>query len=304
MNPNITIRQLLNHTSGVQDPIFLSPWMDTIQAHPARVFTPAEVLSWVGAPLFAPGTGWSYSNVNYILAGMVAESATGYHISQIIRDSILTPLNLDSTFYDVREAELGTLSHRWYNNVDFNDTSRVGLNTAGGCAGALFSNSGDMVKWYNAIMNGQLLSPASFAELTTTVPTGGAYSYGLGLENQTWFGHNTYGHGGSTWGYKSRMEYDPCMGAVVCGLVNSWPAGMDGLTLLLYRVLVNHVPGCPGTITGTTMVCRGQTVTYTTTPIAHATTYVWTLPGEQREQALPAALRLPMVEPLFLAKLL
>ncbi len=279
INPNITIRQLLNHTSGVQDPIFLSPWMDTIMANPTRVFTPTEVLTWVGTPLFAPGVSWSYSNVNYILAGMVAESATGMHISQIIRDSILTPLNLDSTFYDVEEPEFGTIAHRWYNTIDYNDTSRVGLNTAGGSAGSLFSNSGDMIKWYHAIMNGQLLSPASFAELTTFVPTGGAYTYGLGLENQTWFGHNTYAHGGSTWGYKSRMVYDPCMGAVVCGLVNSWPSGMDGIAILLYRVLVNHVPGCPGTITGTSSVCRGQTVTYTTTPIVHATTYVWTLPN-------------------------
>ena len=101
INPNITIRQLLNHTSGVQDPIFLSPWKDTINNNSTRVFTPAEVLGWVGAPLFAPGTSWGYSNVNYILAGMVAQSASGFHISEIIRDSILTPLNLNSTFYDV-----------------------------------------------------------------------------------------------------------------------------------------------------------------------------------------------------------
>ena len=221
----------------MQDPIFLAPWMDTIQNNPSRVFTPTEVLSWVGAPLFAPVASWSYSNVNYILAGMVAESATGHHISQIIRDSILTPLHLDSTFYDVEEPEIGILAHRWYNNVDYNDTSRVGLNTAGGAAGSMFSNSIDMIKWYKALFTGQLLTPASYSELTTLVPTGGAYTYRLGIENQTYFGQNTYQHGGSTWGYKSRMIYDPCSGAAVCGLVNSWPAGMDGITLLLFRVV-------------------------------------------------------------------
>jgi CubicO group peptidase (beta-lactamase class C family) len=178
INPNITIRQLLNHSSGVSDPLFVSPHMDTIMDNPTRVFTPNEVLSWVSAPLFNPGTNWSYSNVNYILAGMVAESASGYHISELIRDSILTPLNLDSTFYDVKEPVAGTLAHRWYNGVDYNDTSRVGLNTAGGCAGALFSTSGEMVQWYHALMSGQVLDSGSFADLTNFIATPTSYTYG------------------------------------------------------------------------------------------------------------------------------
>src|SRR6185436_5648051 len=87
INPNITIRQLLNHTAGVSDPIFISPLVDTIMKNPTRIFTPNEVLSYLGAPYFSAGTNWGYSNVNYILAGMIAEVATGYHISKLIRDS-------------------------------------------------------------------------------------------------------------------------------------------------------------------------------------------------------------------------
>ncbi|MBL7766478.1 MAG: serine hydrolase [Chitinophagaceae bacterium] len=278
INPNITIRQILNHTSGVDDPFFVSPWIDTIAANPTRVFTPTEVLGWAGPPDFPPGTSWGYSNMNYVLAEMVVQSATGIHISQIIRDSILTPLNLDSTFYDVKEPRVGLISHRWYNGIDYNDTSMVGLNTV---VGAMFSKSDDMVKWYHALMSGQIISPASFAELTNFTNTyGPPYTYGLGLERQVWFGHTTYGHGGSTWGYKSKMFHDTCMGSVVCGLANSFPAGMDGITLILHRVLVNHVPGCPGIINGLSTVVQGQNnVTYTTTPIANATSYVWTLPN-------------------------
>lgn len=280
INPNITIRQLLNHTSGVSDPIFVSPHMDTIMAHPNRIFTPNEVLGWVGAPLFAAGTSWGYSNVNYILAGMIAESATGYHISQIIRDSILTPLNLDSTFYDVEESEVGVIAHRWFNTIDYNDTSRVGLNTAGGCAGALFSTSGEMAQWYHALMTGQVLSDASLAELTNFVATTGAFTYGLGIENQVFFGHTLYGHGGSTWGYRSKTFYDPCMGIVVFGIANSFPAGSDGVTLLLYKTVVEYLPECAGTITGVANVCQGENaVTYTVPLIPKATTYIWTLPA-------------------------
>ena len=113
VNPNITIRQLLSHRSGLPDPIFVSPWMDTVKKYPSRVFTPTEVIGWLGAPLAAPGVSYNYSNVNYILAGMIAKQATGYHISKLIRDSILTPLSMDSTFYDVEESVSGVLAHRW-----------------------------------------------------------------------------------------------------------------------------------------------------------------------------------------------
>jgi D-alanyl-D-alanine carboxypeptidase len=280
INPNITIRQLLNHTAGVQDPIFLAPWMDTIKNNPTRVFTPNEVLSWVGPPVFPAGTGWSYSNVNYILAGMIAENATGYHISQLIRDSILTPLNLDSTFYDVEEAETGTIAHRWFNTIDYNDTSRVGLNTAAGCAGALFSTSGEMAQWYHALMNGQVLDSASFADLTSFVATGGPYTYGLALENQVFFGHTLWGHGGATWGYRSKVFYDPCMDIVAFGIANSYPAGSDGVVLLLYKTVVEYLPECAGAILGESNVCQGQdSVTYTVPLIPKATSYTWILPA-------------------------
>ncbi len=281
VDSNITIRQLLNHTSGISDPIFLSPWMDTIMANPTKTFTPNDVLSWLGAPLFLKGTSWGYSNVNYILAGMIAENATGFHISQLIRDSILIPLNLDSTFYDVEEPITTTIAHRWFNNVDFHDTSRVGLNSAGGCAGALFSTASEMVQWYDALMRGQVLNSASMSQLTTFVPTASVtLDYGLGIGRETVQGLTFWGHGGSTWGYKSKMIYDSCMNVVVAGLANSFPAGMDGVTFLLFRVLVNHLPTCAGMISGTDTVCQGQdSVTYTVPAIAKATSYSWTLPA-------------------------
>lgn len=281
INPNIKIRQLLNHSSGVSDPLFVSPWMDTIKANPTRVFTPNEVLGWVGAPLFPVGTSYGYSNINYVLAGMIAENATGYHISQLIRDSVLTPLNMDSTFYDVEEPASGTIAHRWWNLVDYNDTSRVGLNTAAGCAGSLFSTASEMTQWYNALFNGQILSPASMTELTTFIPTGNpTYRYGLGLSRDKTQNLSYWGHGGSTWGYRSKMIYDTCLHISVCGLTNSFPSGMESVTFLLYRAVKNHIPGCSGPLSGITTVCQGtNSVVYTVPPIPNATSYLWILPS-------------------------
>ncbi|MBP6301984.1 MAG: serine hydrolase [Bacteroidia bacterium] len=280
VNPNIKIRQLLNHTSGVSDPIFTSPWMDTIMANPTRVFPPTEVLTWLGAPLFSVGTSYGYSNVNYILAGMIAKNATGFHVSRLIRDSILAPLNMDSTFYDVEETAVGTISHRWWNNVDYHTTSRVGLNTAGGCAGAMFSTAAEMSQWYRALFSGQILNQSSLNELknflNTQSPT---YQYSLGLSREKTQGLTYWGHGGSTWGYRSKMIYDSCRQVAVCGLTNSFPSGMESVTFLLYRAVVNHIPACSGPITGAANVCQGQNaVTYNVPAIANATSYTWTLP--------------------------
>jgi D-alanyl-D-alanine carboxypeptidase len=286
IDPDITIRQLLNHKSGIADPIFLSPWMDTIMANPTRVFTPVEVLSWVGAPLFPKGTSWGYSNVNYILAGMIAKNATGFHISKLIHDSILIPLNLDSTFYDVEEPVIGTLAHRWWNGgtgpvTDYNAVSRVGLNTAGGAAGSIFSTSSEMLQWYHALFSGQILNTTSMTLLKTFVTTPNpAQQYSFGLYRETTLGLTYWGHGGDTWGYKSKMMYDSSMGVVVCSLSNSYPNGMTSIPYLLYRAIRNHVPAAAGIITGPATVTQGQTnVTYTTTLIPNVTSYVWTLPN-------------------------
>jgi CubicO group peptidase (beta-lactamase class C family) len=281
IDPNIKIRQLLNHTSGIADPIFVLPWMDTIKLNPTRVFTPAEVLSWVGPPNFPVGTSWSYSNTNYVLAGMIAQNATGFHISKLIRDSILTPLNINNMFYDVNEPETGIIAHRWWNTIDYHDTSRVSINTAAGCAGALFSTAADMTKWYTALFAGQIINQSSINELTNFVAIDNPNSqYGLGLMRDKTQGYSYWGHGGSTWGYRSRTIYDSCLHVAVCGLSNSFPSGMEAVTFLLYRAVKNHIPGCCGPIAGLTVVTAGtSSVTYSVPPIANATSYIWSLPA-------------------------
>lgn len=277
INPTITIRQLLNHSSGISDPFFGTALLDTIEVDPDRVFTPEEILTWVGAPLFAQGTDYGYSNTNYILSGMIALNATGMHISQLIRNYILDPLEMNGTFYDIEEEETGVLAHRWHNGVDLHDTSRVSLNTAGGSSGSLFSTASDMTKWYHALMNNEVISENSFAELTTFINPG---NYGLGIQSSVFFGRTVWGHGGSTFGYKSRMIYDPCNKTIVCGLANSDFAAIDGITALLYKVLLDNLPDCAGEITGPLILCQGeQGITYTVPEITHAESYSWILPN-------------------------
>ncbi|MBS1538073.1 MAG: beta-lactamase family protein, partial [Bacteroidetes bacterium] len=277
IDSTITIRQLLNHTSGIAD-VFNTNSMAYIDANPTHIFTTSEVMAYVGTKLFNPGTSYGYSNTNYILAGMIVESATGQAISKIIRDSILTPLQLDSTFYDGKETVLGTIAHPWQDGVDVSTKSRNALNTLGTSAGSMYSTASEMAQWYQALFGGQVVDANSLKEITTFVSSG---NYGFGILSTQLFGRTVWSHGGTNTGYKSRMFYDPDMKATVCGLSNSNPSAIDGaITGVLLKTLVDYLPASAGTITGTSSVCQGQTsVTYTVPPITNAVTYSWILPN-------------------------
>jgi hypothetical protein len=129
-------------------------------------------------------------------------------------------------------------------------------------------------------MDGQILTQASFDELTSFISFGALGNYGLGLQKSMFFGRETWGHGGSTIGYKSRSVYDPCNKYVVCGLANSDWAAIDGITLTLYKAILDKIPDCSAPINGLSTVCQGDLgITFTVPAINHATSYEWTLPN-------------------------
>jgi len=278
INPNVTIRQLLNHTSGIADMFNTQAHFDSVAADLTRIWTPQEVLLWVGSPLFEPGAGYGYSNTNYILAGMVAESATGVPMWQLIRDSILNPLQMDSTFFPPYESIIGNVPHPWMNGVDINNNSRNSINTAIGASGAISSTSGEMAHWYNALFSGQVINQTSLSEITNFLSP---QNYGMGLQKYNQNNHIEWGHGGiNPYGARTRMIYDPCMNAIICGLSNSNNSGIDGQTFILHKVLTLYLPECPGAITGTATVCQGtNNILFTVPSIPNATSYMWTLPS-------------------------
>lgn len=247
IDPNIRIRQLLNHTSGLADVTSVPGYPDSILSNPLRLYTAAELMGWAGPPLFAAGTGWSYCNTNYLLAGMIAESVGGQSYAQLLRDNLLSPLQLDSTFLDVYDSLLYTVAHPWQAGVDNFAVPRRALNSAAWAAGAMYSTAGEMAQWYQALMSGQVLQPASFGEMTTFVGTG---NYGLGISRAMLQGRTVWQHGGTIWGgYNSFMLYETSTGIVICVLINQLPgqamlvAGQLLTTLLNNPVSSSEVPG-------------------------------------------------------------
>ena len=238
IDSTITIRQLLNHTSGLDDVTSVPGYPDSMLTDPNRIFTASELITWAGPPQFAAGTSWSYCNTNYLLAGMIAESVTGISYSLLLRDSILTPLQLDSTFLDVYEPILYPVAQPWQGGFNNNSIPRTSVNSAAWAAGAMYSTSGEMVQWYNALMHGSVLNTNSFNEMTTFVGSG---NYGIGIGQATVIGRTVWTHGGSIWGgYSSNMMYDPSTGIIICVLINQFPAPAFQVSTQLLTSLINN----------------------------------------------------------------
>ncbi|MFO0434948.1 MAG: serine hydrolase [Sphingobacteriaceae bacterium] len=241
INPNITIRQLLNHTSGIADVNNVVGYTDSILTNPNRIFTPTEVMTWVGPPLFPAGTSWSYCNTNYILAGMIAESATGQSFGKLLRDSVLSPLQLDSIFLGLYDSILFPIAHPWQGGIDKYSTPRKSLHSVAWSSGAMYSTSGEMAQWYKALMNGQVLNQNSFNELTTFVGSG---NYGIGLYSTNVLGRTVWQHGGTIWGgYNSSMVYDTTTGIIISILINQNPAQAFQVSIQLLSTLINYPIG-------------------------------------------------------------
>jgi D-alanyl-D-alanine carboxypeptidase len=118
VDSTITIRQLLNHTSGVFNyttyPGFSNAMSDT-----GRFWTPEEILTtFMNQQYFNPGAGFQYSNTNYILAGMIIKAATGNSVSYNLRQLILNPLNLNNTYLPVEESIPDTIAHGWQSGIE------------------------------------------------------------------------------------------------------------------------------------------------------------------------------------------
>lgn len=211
----ITVRELLQHTSGLynytDDPSFLPQLI----GDPLRAYTPRQLIAVSNAhpPLFAPGTGWSYSNTNYVVVGLILERVTHRPISALIQQRIVRPLRLAHTFFPEISPDIpGYHAHGYLppslTGDGWLDITRISPTWAW-AAGAVVSNVDDMRAFYRALLGGRLLPPAQLAQMETTVPATPGLDYGLGLFHlQTPCGP-ILGHDGGVPGYVTIAYNDP-----------------------------------------------------------------------------------------------
>jgi len=237
-----TIRQLLSHQSGIFD--FwndnINWFWNTIEADTARFWTPPEVLASIGAPHFNPGNGYSYSNTNYLLAGMVIEAATGKTWVQKLHDVIFDPLTMDSTFVGAFEPRNGPVVHEWiYNMGEIVNTPMTSAYSLTNASAALMSTPQEMVEWYNALLNGTIISDQSLQEVLDFDPSS---MYGLGIQEWMYNNHYGYGHSGAQIGCLSEVLYDAKTKSLISLITNQRINNFGNILIPMLDVLIKEYP--------------------------------------------------------------
>jgi D-alanyl-D-alanine carboxypeptidase len=236
----ITPRQLLQHTSGLND----YKDLPAVVADAQREWTTSELIaaSEAAGRVGEPGGAYHYSNTNYILLGEIIEQVTGHSWAAEVRTRIVEPLGLSST--DV----LGDESSPGYGVVDggFVDATMSEDRSLGGAAGGLQSTGRDLLRFLTALADGTLLSAESQAAMHAFVPGddlsqfGMTHGYGLGLEQYATDAVTVTGHLG-TGMQGSFIGYDAEHATAVAVMINTRNPESQGLMAIETLTAVSQV---------------------------------------------------------------
>ncbi|MFI6869324.1 serine hydrolase domain-containing protein [Nocardia sp. NPDC050406] len=232
----VTVRQLLQHTSGLPDYLGTTDpavtngptqLMPTDQSLRWRHFTPEELvgIAMDMPPRFEPGTRAVYTNTNYILLGMLIDRVTGQSYQSEIDRRIVQRLGLRDTYFPT-DGEVRDPHPVGYQLIDGKPVDLTTYDPSwAGSAGAMISTGADINKFFTALLNGELLPADQLREMRRTVPfdRDPGDGYGLGLIHQSVScGKEVWGHGGSIPGFGTRngVRAD---GTAVTVIINQLP---------------------------------------------------------------------------------
>jgi CubicO group peptidase (beta-lactamase class C family) len=205
----VSIRELLNHTSGIHSYTSSPDWQKTWN----QALTPDAIIKFVAADTFdfAPGSAYRYNNTGYVLLGMVIEKASGQKYAKYLDAQIFKPLGLKQTAYCPSKTTDPAFALGYSKGP--NGTVRAQFLDLSHpfSAGALCSTVGDLVKWQRALDGGKVVSPASYALMSTadTLNNGKKINYGFGLVPGMFESHKTISHTGGINGFATAATYVP-----------------------------------------------------------------------------------------------
>jgi D-alanyl-D-alanine carboxypeptidase len=216
----ITIRQLLNHTSGlymwVEHPDCpINTPFDEIDFE--KWWTVEEMFSELGGePYFTPGAGWHYTQAGYQLARMIVEQVTGSTAPVEIQKRLLDPLDIHGMLLDMKEpiSPKYRIAHAWYDTdgdgapEDISAKSRNWINSLSGIY--YYTTMESLARWLRGLYDGKVLSRASLDEMLDfygPLPNEGLAGYGLGTEHFIMGPVDMWGHKGSIFGYRTGVYH-------------------------------------------------------------------------------------------------
>ncbi len=231
----ITMRQLLNHSSGIFN------YTDDPALNSHSKVTPTDLvgLAKKHEPYFEPGTSWHYSNTNFILLGMIAEQVGGKPIAELIRTKLLVPHKLEHTFFDGTEPVNGTIA-KGFSSTGKDVTNSYDTSWAW-AAGAMVATPSDLARWIAMVAKGEVYTAEIQKELLTGIPAFSGVDYGLGLflSSAAITGKSAaIGHGGDIYGCHSQDWYFPKEDVTVVTITNKDGTSPDALSLATFDIVM------------------------------------------------------------------
>ncbi len=243
INPNITVKQLLTHTSGLYNYFNHPSRINAVNTNPGQAISQQVVLNnYINAPVFAPGTNYGYSNTNYLLLGLIIEAVSGQSYVSFIRQRLLNPLQLSSFYVRDHEPATGVLPHNWLApnpsspGTDIHHIPLTAIFGTSAADGALHGNAYDLARWGRFLFKGQVLQDTSLQLMQQFIPVNAAPVTGVGLGLMR---HGTgiaqeWGHNGGITGFGACLAFSPADSIVVSILSNK-----DGFAhTLAYSLLI------------------------------------------------------------------
>jgi len=235
---DVTVRQLLNHTSEIASYTGLGR---TRQKTLALELTDEELLALITQvpPDFPPGEAWKYNNSGYYLLGMLVEAVSGERYEKLVTQ-MCAPLGMPRTRYGSNTDLIKDRAQGYQRPLlSLQNDGLIGMSQPG-AAGALLSTAGELVRWMHALAGGAIVSADSYAEMIEPTVTfdGSTHNYGFGLHMGVRGGQRWVGHGGGISGFNSMLTHYPDAGLVVCVLSNSESASSGTLAQQIADVLL------------------------------------------------------------------
>lgn len=255
IDSNITIRQLLNHTSGIYMYWNNDDLWDALKKDRNRIWKPEEVLEYIKEPHFLPGESWGYSNTNYLLIAMIIEKASGESLSNGLREQLWEPHNLKNYYLWLADSIPENQAHVFGDNFQFGADEkditffpRASHESIGFGSSGIVTTAADLARWCKLLFEGSVLSDASMHEMLTFIEFSPQYNmkgYGLGVQlfsKEIPNGEKAIGHGGANIGTASYMIYLPEYSVSIVVMVNAFPtSSVDFFSKGLIKEIVKSV---------------------------------------------------------------
>ncbi|MEN8374307.1 MAG: serine hydrolase [Gemmatimonadota bacterium] len=241
---DVTVRQLLQNTSGVASFTSGVGFGDSIVADLSRLWTLEELMQFVGPVEFQAGTSWKSSNTGYLLGGIIAETVTGSTVPDLFTARLFDPLALRMA-QPAWQTPPGELAVTWsFQNgqiVNFTDLF-VGpaFHSSGGPLDVVM-DAESLARW-GAALFGDFLSPAVRAEMLTDVPDDGGIpgqvAAGVGIRKYNYLGRTSWGHSGNQGNGSAFLLWDETTGITIALTYNLNGAGHGASHFRLIQVLL------------------------------------------------------------------